>query len=95
MHEPELRKIVARTAKDIGKILARERPCLLQSIREKTPESRSRLARMVKRKGSNVYNDLTFPEGIGPPSFREGKNHVRKVPVVEYDALHITVSLTA
>ncbi len=93
IHEPEPHKIVARTAEDIGKILTRER--LLQIIREKRPESISELARMLKRKESNVHNDLTFLEGIGLLELKQGKNQVRKVPVVDYDALHITVPLTA
>jgi predicted transcriptional regulator len=93
IHEPH--KIVARTAEDIGKILTRERLRLLQIIREKTPESISELARILKRKESNVHNDVTFLEGIGLLELKEGKNHVKKVPVVDYDALHITVPLTA
>ncbi len=95
IHEPEPHKIVARTAEDIGKILTRERLRLLAVIREKTPESISELARILKRKESNVYNDLTFLEGIGLLELKEGKNHVKKVPVVDYDALHITVPLIA
>jgi predicted transcriptional regulator len=95
IHEPEHHKIVVRTAEDIGKILTRERLRLLQIIREKKPESISELARILKRKESNVHNDLTFFEGIGLLELKEGKNHVRKVPVVDYDALHITVPLTA
>jgi predicted transcriptional regulator len=91
----ESHKIVARTAEDIGKILTRERLRLLQVIREKRPESISELARMLKRKESNVHNDLTFLEGIGLLEIKEGKNHIKKVPVVDYDALHITVPLTA
>ncbi|MCZ7393388.1 MAG: hypothetical protein ABOK23_09145 [Candidatus Methanoperedens sp.] len=47
----EPHRIAVRTAEDIGKILTRE--LLPQSIREKTPESKSRLARMLKRMGSN------------------------------------------
>jgi len=43
----------------------------------------------------NVNNDLTFLEGIGLLELKEGKNHVKKVHVVDYDALHITVPLTA
>ncbi len=95
MHEPAPHKIVARTAEDIGKILTRERLRLLSSIREKRPESISELARILKRKESNVHNDLTFLEGVGLLELKEGKNHVKKVPVVDYDALHITVPLTA
>ncbi len=91
IHEPH--KIVARTSEDIGKILTRER--LLQIIREKTPESISELARILERKESNVHNDVTFLEGIGLLELKEGKDHIKKVPVVEYDALHITVPLTA
>ncbi len=87
--------IVARTAEDIGRILTRKLLRLLQIIRDKRPESISELARMLKRKESNVHNDLTFLEGIGLLELKEGKNHVRKVPVVDYDALHITVPLTA
>ncbi|MDP2845751.1 MAG: hypothetical protein Q8N79_06735 [Candidatus Methanoperedens sp.] len=56
---------MARTAEDIGKILTRERLRLLQFIREKRPESISDLARMLKRKESNVHNDITLLEGIG------------------------------
>jgi len=95
IHEPEPHKIMARTAEDIGKILTRERLRLLHIIREKRPESISELARMLKRKESNVHNDLTFLEGIGLLELKEGKNHVMKVPIVDYDALHITVPLTA
>jgi predicted transcriptional regulator len=95
IHESEPYKIVARTAEDIGKILTRERMRLLQIIREKKPESISELARMLKRKESNVHNDLTFLEGIGLLELKTGKNHVKKVPVVDYDVLHITVPLTA
>lgn len=95
IREPEPHKIVTRTAEDIGKILTHERLRLLHIIKEKKPESISELAKMLKRKESNVHNDLTFLEGIGLLELKEGKNHVRKVPVVDYDALHITVPLTA
>ncbi len=95
IHEPEPHQILARTAEDIGKILTRERLRLLSVIREKKPESISELARMLKRKESNVHNDLTFLEGIGLLELKESKNPVRKAPVVDYDALHITVPLTA
>ncbi|NJD52298.1 MAG: ArsR family transcriptional regulator [Candidatus Methanoperedens sp.] len=95
IREPEPHKIVTRTAEDIGKILTHERLRLLHIIKEKKPESISELARMLKRKESNVHNDLTFLEGIGLLELKEGKNHIRKVPVVDYDALHITVPLTA
>ena len=95
IHEPEPHQILARTAEDIGKILTRERLRLLSVIREKKPESISELARMLERKESNVHNDLTFLEGIGLLELKEGKNHIRKAPVVDYDALHITVPLTA
>jgi len=95
IHEPEPHKIMARTAEDIGKILTRERLRMLRIIREKKPDSISELARTLKRKESNVHNDLTFLEGIGLLEIKEGKNHVKKMPVVDYDALYITVPLTA
>lgn len=95
IREPEPHKIVTRTAEDIGKILTRERLRLLHVIRKSKPESISELARMVKRKESNVHNDLSFLEGIGLIELKEGKDHVKKVPFVDYDALHITVPLTA
>ena len=94
IHEPAPHKIVARRAEDIGKILTHERLRLLAIIRENKPESINELARMLKRKESNVHNDLTFLEGIGLLELKEGKNHVKKMPVVDYDALHITVPLT-
>jgi predicted transcriptional regulator len=95
INESEPHKIVSRTAEDIGKILTRERIRLLHIIREKKPESISELARLLDRKESNVHNDLTFLEGIGLLEIKKGRNHVKKVPVVDYDALHITVPLTA
>jgi len=95
INESEPHKIVSRTAEDIGKILTRERIRLLHIIREKKPESISELARILDRKESNVHNDLTFLEGIGLLEIKKGRNHVKKVPVVDYDALHITVPLTA
>jgi len=94
VHELAPHKIVARKAEDIGKILTRERLRLLMIIRENRPDSISELARMLKRKESNVHNDLTFLEGIGLLELKEGKNHVKKMPVVDYDSLHITVPLT-
>ena len=93
--ESEPQKIVARNTDDIGKILTRERIRLLHTIRKNKPESISELARMLDRKESNVHNDITFLEGIGLLEIKKGKNHVKKVPVVDYDALHITVPLTA
>src|SRR5574341_520460 len=93
IHEQEPHRIVARTAEDIGKILTRERLRLLHIIRNKKPESISELARTLKRKESNVHNDLTFLEGIGLLEIKEGKNHVKKAPVVDYDTLHITIPL--
>ena len=95
INESEPHKIVSRTTEDIGKILTRERIRLLYVIREKKPESISELARILDRKESNVHNDLTFLEGIGLLEIKKGRNNVKKVPVVDYDALHITVPLTA
>jgi predicted transcriptional regulator len=95
INESEPHKIVSCTTEDIGKILTRERIRLLHIIREKKPESISELARILDRKESNVHNDLTFLEGIGLLEIKKGRNHVKKVPVVDYDALHITVPLTA
>jgi predicted transcriptional regulator len=94
IHEPAPHKIVAQRAEDIGKILTPERLRLLAIIRKNRPESISELARMLNRKESNVHNDLTFLEGIGLLELKEGKDHVKKMPVVDYDALHITVPLT-
>ncbi len=93
--ESEPQKIVARNTDDIGKILTRERIRLLHTIRTNKPESISELARMLDRKESNVHNDITFLEGIGLLEIKKGGNHVKKIPVVDYDALHITVPLTA
>ena len=93
--ESEPHKIVVHTTEDIGKILTRERIRLLHIIREKKPESISELARILDRKESNVHNDITFLEGIGLLEIKKGRDQVKKVPVVDYDALHITVPLTA
>ena len=93
--ESEPQKIVARNTDDIGKILTRERIRLLHTIRTNKPESISELARMLNRKESNVHNDITFLEGIGLLEIKKGGNNVKKIPVVDYDALHITVPLTA
>ena len=91
----EPHKIVASTTEDIGNILTRERIRLLHIIREMKPESISELAGILDRKESNVHNDITFLEGIGLLEIKKGRDQVKKVPVVDYDALHITVPLTA
>ena len=93
--ESEPHKLIVRTAEDIGKILTRERIRLLHVIRENKPESISELARILNRKESNVHSDPTFLKGIGLLELKESKDHVKKIPVVDYDALHITVPLTA
>jgi predicted transcriptional regulator len=49
---------------------------------------------MLNRKESNVHKDLMFLEGIGLLELKEGKDHLMKIPVVDYDTLHITVPLT-
>lgn len=95
VREPAPHRIMARTAEDIGKILTRGRLRLLHTIREKKPESISELARMLERKEPNVHNDIMFLEGIGLLELKEAEDHIRKIPVIDYDALHITVPLTA
>lgn len=95
MDETEPHQIVTRTAEDVGKILTHERIRLLHIVKERKPESISELARMLNRKESNVHNDVTFLKGVGLLEIKENKDHVRKVPVVDYDAVHITVPLTA
>jgi predicted transcriptional regulator len=95
IHETESHKIVARTSEDIGKILTRERIRLLHIVREKKPESISELARMLNRKESNVHNDIAFLKGLGLLEIKESKNRVKKVPIVDYDVVHIKIPLTA
>ncbi len=58
-------------------------------------ESISELARILNRKESNVHSDPTFLKGIGLLELKESKDHVKKIPVVDYDSIHITVPLTA
>jgi len=90
--EPE---IVARTPEDIAKVLTNERIRLLQMIREKKPESISELARFLDRSQSNVSNDVKYLEGIGLLELEEKKDPVlHKRPVVNYDAVRITVDLS-
>ncbi len=90
--EPE---IVARTPEDIAKVLTNERIRLLQMIREKKPESISELARLLERSQSNVSNDVKYLEGIGLLELEEKKDPVlHKRPVVNYDAVRITVDLS-
>jgi len=88
-------KIVARTPEDVSKILTNERIRLLQVIREKKPESISELARLLNRSQSNVSNDVKYLEGIGLLELEEKKDPVmHKKPVVNYDAVRITVDLS-
>jgi predicted transcriptional regulator len=87
-------KIVARNPEDIAKILTNERIRLLQTIREKNPESISQLTRLLDRSQSNVSNDIKYLEGIGLIEV-EVKNDpvIHKKPIVNYDAVRITVDL--
>ncbi|HII91186.1 MAG TPA: helix-turn-helix domain-containing protein [Methanosarcina sp.] len=88
-------QIVARTPEDIAKILTSERIRLLQMIREKKPESISKLAHLLDRSQSNVSNDIKYLEGIGLLEL-EVKNDpiMHKKPLVNYDAVRITVDLS-
>ncbi|MHB8102813.1 MAG: HVO_A0114 family putative DNA-binding protein [Methanosarcina sp.] len=87
--------IVARTPEDVAKILTNERIRLLQVIREKKPESISELARLLNRSQSNVSNDVKYLEGIGLLELEEKKGSVsHKKPIVNYDAVRITVDLS-
>jgi len=92
--EKQKTKIVARTPEDVAKILTNERIRLLQMIREKNPESISELAHLLDRSQSNVSNDVKYLEGIGLLEL-EVKNDpiMHKKPVVNYDAVRITVDL--
>ncbi|MGB9926891.1 MAG: MarR family transcriptional regulator [Methanosarcina sp.] len=62
-------------------------------IRERNPESISELARILNRSQSNVSNDVKYLEGIGLLEFEEKKGSHKK-PVVNYDAVSITIDLT-
>lgn len=87
--------IVARTPEDVAKILTNERIRLLQVIREKKPESISELARFLNRSQPNVSNDVKYLEGIGLLELEEKKGSVsHKKPIVNYDAVRITVDLS-
>lgn len=86
--------IVAQTPEDIAKILTNERVRLLQVIREKKPDSISELARILNRSQSNVSNDVKYLEGIGLLELETKGSVQHKKPVVNYDAVRITVDLT-
>jgi predicted transcriptional regulator len=94
--EKQKTQIVARTPEDIAKILTSERIRLLQMIREKNPESISELAHLLDRSQSNVSNDVKYLEGIGLLEL-EVKNDpiMHKKPLVNYDAVRITVDLSS
>ncbi len=88
-------RIIARTPEDVAKILTNERIRLLQMIREKKPESISELARLLNRSQSNVSNDIKYLEGIGLLELEEKMDPVlHKKPIVNYDAVRITVDLS-
>ncbi len=87
--------IIVRTLEDVAKILTNERIRLLQVIREKKPESISELARLLNRSQSNVSNDIKYLEGIGLLELEEKMSPVmHKKPIVNYDAVRITVDLS-
>lgn len=88
-------EIIARSPEDIAKIMTNERIRLLHTIREKKPESITQLARFLNRSQSNVSNDVKYLEGIGLIEIEETDDTViHKKPIVNYDALRITVDLS-
>jgi predicted transcriptional regulator len=94
--EKQKTQIVARTPEDIAKILTSERIRLLQMIREKNPESISELAHLLDRSQSNVSNDVKYLEGIGLLELEVKNNPImHKKPLVNYDAVRITVDLSS
>ncbi len=93
--EQEPHRIFVRNAEIIGKTLTSERIRLIQVIKEKKPESISELARILRRKQSNVYMDVIYLEGLGLIELKKGRNRVKKAPVIEYDAVHVTIPLIA
>jgi predicted transcriptional regulator len=94
LSEEQSPSIVARTPEDVAKILTNERVRLLQIIREKKPESISELARILNRSQSNVSNDVKYLEGMGLLELETKGSVLHKKPVVNYDAVRITVDLT-
>lgn len=95
LSEQEPHKIYVRSADIISKTLTQERIRLLQVVKEKKPESISELARILKRKQSNVHLDVIYLEGLGLLELKEGDNHVKRIPTVGYDAMHIRIPMLA
>ena len=55
----------------------------------------SELARLLNRSQSNVSNDIKYLEGIGLLELEEKMDPVlHKKPIVNYDAVRITVDLS-
>jgi predicted transcriptional regulator len=67
----------------------------LMKIREEKPESISELARLLDCSQFNISNGVKYLEGIGLLELEEKKGPIlHKKPIVDYDAMQITVDLS-
>ncbi len=90
------RQIVVSSINDLNGILTPERVKILQTIRESAPQSISELAALLGRDRRNVIHDLTYLKGLGFMDFEhEKKARKAKKPTVDYDAVHVTIPISA
>ncbi|MCG2727279.1 MAG: hypothetical protein L6244_01325 [Candidatus Methanoperedenaceae archaeon] len=76
-------------------ILTPERVKVLQTIRESAPQSISEPAFLLGRDRRNVIHDLTYLNGSGFVDFEdENKAKKAKKPIVDYDAVHVTIPIS-
>lgn len=85
--EPQPHKVIVKSLKDAASIFTPERISLLQTIREKKPNSVMELAAMLNRKQSEVLSDLKYLEGFRLVELTQ------KRPDIGYDIVHITIPI--
>lgn len=85
--EPQPHKVIVKSIKDAANIFTPERINLLQTIREKKPNSVIELAAMLNRKQSEVLSDLKYLEGFRLVELTQ------KRPDISYDIVHITIPI--
>ncbi len=92
---PKSQNIIAFSSADqMRKCLTQKRIELMQTIKEKEPQSTYELAQLTKRDIKNVRGDLKELQKVGLVLLKKQQGKVQKIqPSLTYNTIHIEISI--